>query len=485
MCTMPASLWIVSRRLGAGAGRRAWPALSLALAALIAVAAAEARGMPDFSELAEDNAAAVVNISTLRKPPSRGGDDESPEVPPDVPWPEFFEKFFERHTPFPVPRPPTSVGSGFIISDDGYVITNHHVVDGVEEITVKLSDRRELPAELVGTDELSDIALLKIEAEDLPAVRIGSSDAVKVGQWVLAIGAPFGFEHSVTAGIVSAKGRRLPSGNYVPFIQTDVAINPGNSGGPLFSLDGEVIGVNSQIYSRTGSYSGLSFAVPISLAMDVVRQLRADGQVSRGWLGVYIQDVTQGLSESFGLDKPRGALIARIIEDSPAQQAGLRVGDIVLGFNDVDIGLSSSLPPLVGRTPAGERVMLELLRDGERLQLAVVVGELPDEQRGTPRTRKPRAPEAVLGLSLRPLTPGERERPGLDDGGLVVEKVGPGAARDAGIVVGDVLVMMNNKRFRTPKELAEIVASLPKGNFTTLLVVRGESSRFFALRIPE
>ena len=268
-----------------GAGRQAWPALSLALAALVSVAAVEARGVPDFSVLAEDNAAAVVNISTVRKPAPRTGDDESPEVPPDVPWPEFFEKFFERHAPFPAPRPPTSVGSGFIITDDGYVITNHHVVDGVEEITVKLSDRRELPAELIGTDELSDIALLKVEADDLPAVRIGSSDAIKVGQWVLAIGAPFGFEHSVTAGIVSAKGRRLPSGNYVPFIQTDVAINPGNSGGPLFNLDGEVIGVNSQIYSRTGSYSGLSFAVPISLAMVVVGQLRDTGQVSRGWLG--------------------------------------------------------------------------------------------------------------------------------------------------------------------------------------------------------
>ncbi len=482
MRNMSAFSRIVARRPVIGAGRRAWPA---SLLVLVFAAPAEARGMPDFSALAEANVAAVVNISTLRKPPSRDQDDESPEAPPGVPWHEFFEKFFEHRAPLPMPRPPNSVGSGFIITGDGYVITNHHVVHGVEEITVKLSDRRELPAELIGTDELSDIALLKVDADDLPAVRIGSSDEIKVGQWVLAIGAPFGFEHSVTAGIVSAKGRRLPSGNYVPFIQTDVAINPGNSGGPLFNLDGEVIGVNSQIYSRTGSYSGLSFAVPIGLAMDVVGQLRDKGEVARGWLGVFIQEVTHGLSESFGLDKPRGALISRVVEDGPAQRAGLRVGDIVLRFDGEDVGLSSSLPPLVGRTPVGERVTVELLRDGERVRLPVVVGELPAEQRLAGRAREERASEEVLGLSLRSLTPGERERPGLDDGGLVVEKVGPGAARDAGIAEGDVLVMMNNERFRTPSELAEIVESLPTGNFTTLLVVRGERSRFFAIRIPE
>ena len=473
MRKMSAFSWLVPRP---------WLAPCLALAAL---AGAEARGVPDFSALAEANVAAVVNISTLRAPPSRDEDGESPEVPPGVPWHEFFEKFFERGVPSPMPRPPNSVGSGFIISADGYVITNHHVVHGVEEITVKLSDRRELSAELIGADELSDIALLKIEADDLPAVRVGASNEIKVGQWVLAIGAPFGFEHSVTAGIVSAKGRRLPSGNYVPFIQTDVAINPGNSGGPLFNLDGEVIGVNSQIYSRTGSYSGLSFAVPINLVMDVVGQLQEKGEVSRGWLGVFIQEVTHGLSESFGLDKPRGALIARVIEDGPAQRAGLHVGDIVLRFNGEDVGLSSSLPPLVGRTPAGESVEVELLRDGERIRLPVVVGELPAEQRYAGRARDDDAPDAVLGLLLRPLTPAERKRPALDDGGLVVDKVGPGAARDAGIVAGDVLVMINNERFRTSAELAEIVAALPKGNFTTLLVVRGERSRFFALRIPE
>ena len=446
--------------------------------------AAELRGLPDFSELAEAAAGAVVNISTVRKPPATG-EEGAPDSPHGIPWEDFTERFFERGTP-PPSTPPSSIGSGFILSEDGYVITNHHVVKDVEEIVVKLSDRRELIAELVGADERSDIALLKIAADDLPAVRIGLSDKVRVGQWVLAIGAPFGFEHSVTAGIVSAKGRSLPFGHYVPFIQTDVAINPGNSGGPLFNLDGEVVGVNSQIYSRTGTYSGLSFAVPVDLVMDVVRQLKEKGSVSRGWLGVYIQEVTRGLSESFGLDKPTGALVSRVIEGSPAEEAGLQTGDVVLRFNGEEVGLSSSLTPLVGRTPVGSEVEVEVMRDGERVRLPVVVGELPPNP-GQIAGRTPGDDDRnrVLGLRLRELTRAERKRPGLDAGGLMVEAAGAGAAPEAGIVAGDIVVMMNNERFQTVAEFAAIAGALPKGHFATLLVMRGERSQFFAIRIPE
>lgn len=454
--------------------------------ALSPCAAAELRGLPDFSELAEAAAGAVVNISTVRKSPAMDDEEGPPGGPHGMPWEEFMERFFGRGTPPPSPPAPNaSIGSGFILSEDGYVITNHHVVKDVDEIIVKLSDRREITAELVGFDALSDIALLKIEADDLPAVRIGAPDKVKVGQWVLAIGAPFGFEHSVTAGIVSAKGRSLPFGHYVPFIQTDVAINPGNSGGPLFNLDGEVVGVNSQIYTRTGSFSGLSFAVPIDLVVDVVGQLKDKGSVSRGWLGVYIQEVTRGLSESFGLDKPTGALVSRVIKGSPAEEAGFEAGDVVLRFDGKEVSLSSSLTPLVGRTPAGSEVEVEIMRDGKRIRLPVVVGELP-ERPGSFAEGAPRGDgKRVLGLQLRQLTGAERERPGLEGGGLLVEDAGPGAAREAGIAADDVLVMMNNERFDTVEELAGIIESLTKGRFATLLVVRGEQSRFFAVRIPE
>ncbi|MGI9332848.1 MAG: Do family serine endopeptidase, partial [Gammaproteobacteria bacterium] len=344
--------------------------------------AASAQRLPDFTELVERSAEAVVNISTTQKrratnPLNRPEGIEIPDLPEGSPFNEFFRRFFGEGAEEEYRTP--SQGSGFVISDDGYIVSNNHVIRDADQVIVRLSDRREFKAEVIGGDDRSDIALLKIDATGLPVVNVGSGYNVKVGEWVLAIGSPFGFEHSATAGIVSATGRSLPRENYVPFIQTDVAINPGNSGGPLFNLEGEVVGVNSQIFSRTGGFMGLSFAIPIDVAMDVADQLRTKGRVSRGWLGVLIQDVTRELAESFGMNKPEGALIAKVLEDSPADEAGFEVGDVVLSFNDQPVGESSDLPPIVGRTRVGARVPVEILRDGESKILHVLTAELPEE----------------------------------------------------------------------------------------------------------
>ncbi|MFZ4701614.1 MAG: Do family serine endopeptidase, partial [Candidatus Methylumidiphilus sp.] len=323
--------------------------------------------LPDFTTLVEKNNTAVVNISTTQKVSAaeRPQLPEGLDIPEGTPLDEFFKHYFGEGGPGSQggpggqgdggqPNEVKSLGSGFIISSDGYVLTNQHVVKDADEIVVRLQDRRELVAKVVGSDKRSDIALLKIEATNLPVLNIGSSENMKVGSWVLAIGSPFGFDHSVTAGIVSAKGRSLPSDNYVPFIQTDVAINPGNSGGPLFNMEGQVVGVNSQIYSRTGGSMGISFAIPIEVAMKVVEQLKTSGHVTRGWLGVQIQDVTRELAESFGMKKPQGALISKVLPKSPAEAAGLQIGDIITDYNKQEIVSSSTLPPMVGNTKIGD-----------------------------------------------------------------------------------------------------------------------------------
>jgi len=345
-----------------------------------------ARGLPDFTGMVEKYSPAVVNISTKQSRSVRRQlrrDFMIPDLPEDSPFNEFFRRFFGEDgggEPKDKKFNTHSLGSGFIISQDGYVLTNNHVVEEADEIIIRLSDRREFEAQVIGTDRQSDTALLKINAQGLPVVSLGKSSKLKVGEWVLAIGSPFGFDHSVTAGIVSAKGRSLPSENYVPFIQTDVAINPGNSGGPLFNLDGEVVGVNSQIYSRTGGFMGLSFAIPIEVAMNVADQLRDTGRVSRGWLGVLIQDVTRELADSFGMDHPRGALVSRVLPDSPAQAAQLQPGDIILKYNGTKLDNSTELPPLVGQSPVGEMARLTLLRQGKKLKVEVTIGELPEEE---------------------------------------------------------------------------------------------------------
>ena len=460
---------------------------------LLALAAqVQARsGLPDFTELVEDTADVVVNISTSKPAKVQRGlppGMDIPGFPKDGPFGDFFQRFFgEPGEGGGGSFNSRSLGSGFIISDDGYVITNHHVVKDAEEIIVKLSDRRMLVAELVGSDPRSDIALLKLDTTDLPTARLGSSESVKVGQWVLAIGSPFGFDASVTAGIVSAKGRSLPSENYVPFIQTDVAINPGNSGSPLFDLDGNVIGINSQIYTRSGGFMGLSFAIPIEVAVDVVDQLKTHGAVSRGWLGVYIQEVTMELAQSFGMDKPAGALVAKILPGSPAEDTDLKVGDIILGYNGEEIESSAALPVLVGQTKVGETVRLKVMRDGKTRTVKLEVGQLPDKDQvlaGQPDPEEEQV-DTVLGLSLRALSEQEIETMKLDKGGLVVLDVQGDAAKFAGIRKGDVIQMVNGKSVETVSNFKDLVADLTAGKYASLLVQRPHGPEFLAMRIPE
>ncbi|HBC56840.1 MAG TPA: serine peptidase [Gammaproteobacteria bacterium] len=444
-------------------------------------------GLPDFTPLVKQNSASVVNISTTQKvtsqiqglPPGMN----IPDIPEDSPLREFFEHFFSEGGPREYDS--RSLGSGFFISDDGYIITNHHVIDGADEILVRLSDRREMIAEVIGSDPRSDIALIKIDATALPTVRIGKVKELQVGEWVLAIGSPFGFDYSVTAGIVSAKGRALPRENYVPFIQTDVAINPGNSGGPLFNMEGEVVGVNSQIYSRTGGFMGLSFAVPIDVAMDVVNQLKDKGRVSRGWLGVLIQDVTSELAQSFGLKKPEGALVAKVLPDSPSEQGGIKVGDIILEFNGAPIDKSSDLPPLVGRTPVETKVPVKVLRDGKMKTLTITLGELPEETlaTGPDGDSKSDGQFDKLGLSVKEVSSAVREKMALGKGGVYVELAGPGPARDAGVGRGDVLTMLNGKQIKGLKHYGELLETLPEKGIVPVLIHKPNGPVFQAIKI--
>lgn len=452
--------------------------------------AAEGRAaLPDFTGLVETLSPAVVNIGTTRKVTAPHG---LPQLPPgiEIPDNELFDEFLRRFfggdgemEEFDT----TSLGSGFIISADGYVVTNHHVVKDADEIIVSLADRRELKAKLVGSDAKTDVALLRVEATDLPVLKLGNSQDLKVGEWVLAIGSPFGFDHSVTAGIVSAKGRSLPSENYVPFIQTDVAINPGNSGGPLFNLDGEVVGINSQIYSRTGGFMGLSFAIPVEVAMNVVDQLKTKGFVSRGWLGVYIQEMTPALAESFGMDRPTGAVVAKVQPGSPAEKAGIKVGDVILSFDGKEITNSAALPPIVGATPVDKKVPVKLNRDGKVMTVRVQLGELPEEEAAAAEPHAPEAPKKTtsLGMALVPV-PGElREQIDLPSGGVLVEHVGDGPAREAGIRAGDVLAMIDGKKIDSVEGFLKLVKGLPKGKSVAVLVQRNQGPVFLALRVPD
>ena len=469
--------------------RAGW--LSTCLAMLLGFAAqVQARSLPDFTDLVEKTSDAVVNISTTQKV-STGSMQlpegmEIPDLPEGSPFGDLFKHFFgEPGGGIPREREAKSLGSGFIISEDGYVLTNNHVVKDADEVIVRLEDRRELKAEVIGLDERSDIALLKIEAEDLPVARVGRSEKLKVGEWVLAIGSPFGFELSATAGIVSAKGRALPRENYVPFIQTDVAINPGNSGGPLFNLDGEVVGVNSQIYSRTGGYMGLSFSIPIEVAMDVAQQLKEHGKVSRGWLGVLIQDVTRELAESFGMSKPEGALVAKVLPDSPAEEGKLQVGDVIVSFNGKQILSSSALPPVVGSTPVGKRVPVEVMREGRARTLWVMLGELPDQDKHIAKAEESKtSSDNRLGIQAADLTAEQRKELELD-GGVLVESVGDGVAGEAGIRDGDIIVRIDNQLVNNVDELEQLIDKLPAGKSVAVLVQRRGGPIFLAMKMPK
>lgn len=451
---------------------------------LLAWQSAMARELPDFTALVEEAAPGVVNISTTRMVESRNpfqgfGSEEIPEI---------FRHFFGDRFPMPPGQTPgrpqerQSLGSGFIISDDGYIMTNAHVVDGADEILVRLNDRRELAAEVVGSDERTDVAVLKVDAGDLPTLRLGDSDELQVGEWVAAIGSPFGFDHSVTAGIVSAIDRTLPRDAYVPFIQTDVAINPGNSGGPLFNLDGEVVGINSQIFTRSGGFMGLSFAIPINVALDVADQLRSDGEVRRGWLGVMIQPVSRDLAESFGMDEPRGALIADLDPEGPAAEGGLQAGDVILAVDGARVNDSSTLPRLIGRTAPGSDVELELMRDGQRQTLELTLGDWPDS--GSAAAGESRdSQQARLGISVVELDATERERLGIEGGVRIAEVDPSGAAAAAGLQSGDILVSIDHRAVTSASELVSLVSELPADRAVPVRLYRDGRSLFVALRL--
>ncbi|WP_165672768.1 DegQ family serine endoprotease [Metapseudomonas otitidis] len=445
--------------------------------------------LPDFSPLVEQASPAVVNISTRQKLPERAVANQMPDLEG---LPPMLREFFERSIP-QAPRgqggrqrEAQSLGSGFIISRDGYILTNNHVVADADEIIVRLSDRSELEAKLIGADARTDVALLKVEGKDLPIVKLGKSDSLKVGSWVLAIGSPFGFDHSVTAGIVSAKGRSLPNESYVPFIQTDVAINPGNSGGPLFNLDGEVVGINSQIFTRSGGFMGLSFAIPIDVAMSVADQLKASGKVNRGWLGVVIQEVNKDLAESFGLDKPAGALVAQVLEDGPAAKGGLQVGDVILSMNGQPIVMSADLPHLVGALKPGTKIDLGIVRDGNRKNLSLSIGALPEdgqelaagESSGAERSSN-RLGVLVAGLS------GEQQKALDIKGGVVIREIQEGPAALMGLRPGDVITHLNNQAIDSVQTFAKVAKELPKNRSVSMRVLRQGRASFITFKLSE
>ncbi|WP_218314851.1 DegQ family serine endoprotease [Halomonas sp. 18071143] len=460
--------------------------LWLCLVALFMVGhSAQAQTLPDFTVLVEEAAPGVVNISTTRTVQRSSSPSIQGFGGQDIP--EIFRHFFGDSFPAPPSggqgrsQERQSLGSGFIISEDGYVMTNAHVVQDADEILVRLNDRRELPAELIGSDVQTDVALLKIDASDLPVLTLGDSDELKVGEWVAAIGSPFGFDHSVTAGIVSAINRTLPRDAYVPFIQTDVAINPGNSGGPLFNLEGEVVGINSQIFTRSGGFMGLSFAIPINVAMDVASQLREDGQVNRGWLGVMIQPVSRDLAESFGMSEAIGALIADLDPEGPAAQGGLQAGDVILEVNGEEVDRSSTLPRLIGRVAPGSDVELTLMRDGEQVTETIELGSWPDAQ-GVEQASSSNN-QMRLGVAVAEVDEATRERLNIT-GGVEVRQVEPDSvAAQAGLRPGDILVSLDHRSVASADELMRIVEALPTDRAIPLRLYRDGRSLFVALRL--
>ena len=450
---------------------------------------AQGRELPDFTDLAERQGPTVVNISTTQMRERRSGQG-GPNIEEDDPLYDFFRRF--------IPRPPgpgqpprelesRSLGSGFIISADGYILTNAHVVDAADEITVRLTDKREFKARVIGADRRTDLAVIKIEATGLPAVRMGDPNKLKVGEWVVAIGSPFGFDSTVTAGIVSAKGRSLPQENFVPFIQTDVAINPGNSGGPLFNMRGEVVGINSQIYSRTGGFMGLSFAIPIDVAMDVQSQLRQFGRVSRGRIGVVIQEVSKELADSFGLPKPTGALVNAVEKGSPADKAGVETGDIILRFDGKPVSSSSELPRIVGNTKPGNRASIEIWRKGVTREVTVTVGELVEDRVATGRTeRRGKSTEQAatrLGFAVADLT-ADQKRDLKVGAGVMVEEVQN--SRRADVRAGDVITAVTAKgrttEVKSSEQFNRYLAQLERSTTLTLHIRRGESNLFVTVK---
>ena len=449
-----------------------------------------AKELPDFTELAEKQGPSVVNISVTQMVQSQGVGG-FPGMPNDEAFNELFRRFG-----LPMPGAPgapggqvqpqefksNSLGSGFIISGDGYILTNAHVVNEADEVVVKLSDKREFKAKIIGADRRTDVALLKIDATGLPKVTVGDPGKLKVGEWVAAIGSPFGLENTMTAGIVSAKGRALPQENFVPFIQTDVAINPGNSGGPLFNLKGEVVGINSQIYSRSGGSMGLSFAIPIDVAIDVSMQLKLSGKITRGWLGIAIQEITKDLADSFGMKNTNGALIAGVEKSSPAEKGGLEPGDVILKFDGKSIETSSDLPRAVGSTKPGKKAAVEVLRKGAIKGLNVTVGESPFEKDEVATNNKTTKPEINrIGMVLRELTAQQKKTLNGRNGLLVADV--QGLAAQAGIRRGDVVLGLNNTEVQSPEQFNKQLSAVPAGKTIALLIQRGENTLYVPIKL--
>jgi serine protease Do len=446
-------------------------------------ASALTKELPDFTDLAEKQGAAVVNISTTQ---IMRNEQILPNVPEGDPFYDFFRHFAPQ---MPREQELQSLGSGFIISADGYIMTNAHVVDHADKITVRLTDKREFRAKVIGADKRTDVALLKIEASGLPKVNVGDPNKLKVGEWVVAIGSPFGFDSSVTAGIVSAKGRSLPQDNYVPFIQTDVAINPGSSGGPLFNMNEEVVGINSQIYTRSGGSMGLSFAIPIDVAMQVSDQLRTSGKVTRGRIGVTIQELTQELAESFGLSKPNGALISSVEKNAPADKAGIEASDVILKFDGKAVNSSSDLPRMVAAIKPGSKVVVELWRKGDAKKVTVEVAELPEDgmlARASKKKQDDDVGETVsrLGIAVSELTKEQQQELQIN-GGLLVEDAKGSAARAAGLHQGDVLLAIGNAPIRSLAQFNEFIKRVPKGRNVALLVRRDDNASYVAIKLDE
>jgi serine protease Do len=439
--------------------------------------------LPNFADLAEQASPAVVNITSSKTVKNRNSFGRGFGDPR---YDEFFERFFGQQPrpsdPRENTRPVVSTGSGFIISEDGYLLTNNHVVEDADEITVSLGDRREYIAEVIGADERSDVALLKIEANNLPVLEIGESKNLKVGEWVVAIGSPFQLRFSVTSGIVSAKGRSIPNGSdstYVPFIQTDVAINPGNSGGPLFDLEGKVVGINSQIYTRSGGYMGVSFAIPIDYAMDVADQLKENGYVARGWLGVSIQEITSELAEALEMEVPKGALISQIIEDSPAEKSGLKEEDVILFFDGEEIFYSSDLPLTVGAIRPGSEVNAMVLRDGKKKTIQVTVGELPKD----PTVAFNNTQQNILGIVVENQN-NDNQRSFIE--GVVVTSVDPeGVAYRSGIRRGDIIYSLGRVKITNVSEFRDVLSDIDKERNSTIGIARNGNKRILSLNLSK
>lgn len=426
--------------------------------------------LPNFTALVAQQGPAVVNI-TVEEPARKTALEQGENPFAGTPFGEFF-----KNIPQPDQGPQHALGSGFLISADGYLLTNAHVVDHAKSVTVKLTDKREFTGKVIGLDKATDVALVKIDAKDLPFVRMANPKDLQVGEWVVAIGSPYGFENTVTAGIVSAKDRSLPDDTYVPFIQTDVAVNPGNSGGPLFNMKGEVVGINSQIYSRSGGFQGLSFAIPIDVAQQVATQLRAGGKAVHGWMGVAIQEVNQGLADSFKLDKPRGALVSGVSDQGPAKAAGLKAGDVILAFNGVPINSSADLPLQVGSSAPGTVAKIDLVRDGKPLSLSVKLAGLPNKD-GTVLADGAMQQGSKLGIAVADLSAGQKSALGVDHG-VQVQQVAPGAAAQAGVQPGDIILQLGSRRIDSANALRAASAQLADGKPVALLVKRGEDTIF-------